>query len=48
MGSPTSSNPDPKSKLNRATVLKMLLDHKDQIHHCLEVAGMSSAELIDK
>jgi len=32
--------------LNRASVLEMLLDHKDQIHHALEIEGMSSIELI--
>ena len=32
--------------LNRASVLDMLLDHKDQIHHALEIEGMSSIELI--
>ena len=34
--------------LNRTAVLKMLLDHKEQIHHSLEVDGMSSVELIAK
>lgn len=34
--------------LNRTAVLKMLLDYKEQIHHSLEVDGMSSVELIAK
>ena len=34
--------------LNRTAVLKMLLDHKEQIHHSLEVDSMSSVELIAK
>ena len=34
--------------LNRTAVLKMLLDHKEQIQHSLEVDSMSSVELIAK
>jgi predicted nuclease of predicted toxin-antitoxin system len=34
--------------LNRAAVLKMLIDNKEQILHALEVEGMSSIELIVK
>ncbi len=34
--------------INRTAVLKMLLDYKGQIHHSLEVDGMSSVELIAK
>lgn len=34
--------------LNRTAVLKVLLDYKEQIHHSLEVDGMSSVELIAK
>jgi predicted nuclease of predicted toxin-antitoxin system len=32
--------------LNRTAVLKMLLDHKEQIHNALEIVNMSSVELI--
>lgn len=34
--------------LNRTAVLKMQLDNREQIHHALEVDGMSSVELIAK
>ena len=34
--------------LHRTAVLKMLLDHKEQIHHSLEIDNMSSVELIAK
>jgi predicted nuclease of predicted toxin-antitoxin system len=32
--------------LNRSAVLKILLDHTEQIHHAFEIEGMSSVELI--
>ena len=32
--------------LNRSAVLKILLDHKEQIHHAFEIEVMSSVELI--
>ena len=32
--------------INRTAVLKILLDHKEQIHNALEIANMSSVELI--
>ena len=32
--------------LNRMAVLKMLLDHKAEIHQSLEIDSMSSVELI--
>ena len=34
------------SNLNRSAVLKILLDHKEQIHHAFEIEVMSSVELI--
>jgi predicted nuclease of predicted toxin-antitoxin system len=34
--------------LNRAAVLKMLLDYKGQIHHALEIDSMFSVEFIAK
>jgi predicted nuclease of predicted toxin-antitoxin system len=34
--------------LHRTAVLTMLLDHKEQIHHSLEIDNLSSVELIAK